>query len=52
MKQSLGQTAWNLEDTIDDDKEEWVHKIIGRGYYDGHDCNIIEGHFANTELQS
>jgi len=52
MKQSFGQTAWNLEDTIDDDKEEWVHKIIGRGYYDGHDCNIIEGHFANTELQS
>lgn len=52
MKQSLGQTAWNLEDTIDDDKEEWIHKIIGRGYYGGSDCNIIEGHFANAELQS
>lgn len=52
LKQSFAQTAWNLEDTIDDDKEQWVHKIIGRGYYGGSNCNIIEGHFANSELQS
>ena len=52
MKQSFGQTAWNLEDTLDDDKEEWIHTIVGRGYYGGDDCNIIEGHFANKELQA
>lgn len=52
MKQSFGQTAWNLEDTLDDDKEEWLHKTVGWGNYGGQDCNIIEGHFASEELQA